>query len=89
LAVIYGYLAERSTWRRLILVLAAAPVAVVANAIRIMGTGLLGQYWDPDKAEGFFHAFSGWLIFVLSLGLLFLLHKSFGLLDWRRRREAS
>jgi exosortase/archaeosortase family protein len=40
-----------------------------------VGTGLLVQYWDPEKAQGFFHAFSGWLIFVVSLSLLFLLHK--------------
>ena len=33
------------------------------------------QYWDPEKAEGFFHAFSGWLIFVVSLFMLFLLHR--------------
>ncbi|PYV47145.1 MAG: hypothetical protein DMG94_07225 [Acidobacteria bacterium] len=32
------------------------------------------QYWDPDKAQGFFHEFSGWLIFVVSLLLLFGVH---------------
>ncbi|HEX7893036.1 MAG TPA: archaeosortase/exosortase family protein [Terriglobales bacterium] len=44
------------------------------------------QYWDPDKAEGFFHAFSGWLIFVVSLLLLFALHR---LLTIRERRETA
>jgi len=34
---------------------------------------LLVQYWDPDKAQGFFHEFSGWVIFVVSLVMLFLL----------------
>jgi exosortase/archaeosortase family protein len=33
------------------------------------------QYWDPDKAEGFFHTFSGWLVFVVALAMLFLLHR--------------
>jgi len=47
---------------------------VVANGLRIMGTGLMAQYWSPDKAEGFFHTFAGWVIFLLSLGMLFLLH---------------
>jgi exosortase len=74
LAVIYGYFLEsRWTWRT-VLAVSAIPIAVVANAVRIMGTGLLGQYWDPDKAEGFFHTFSGWVIFVVSLGLLFAWH---------------
>jgi exosortase/archaeosortase family protein len=39
-----------------------------------VGTGLLVQYWDPEKAEGFFHTFEGWLIFVVSLIMLFILH---------------
>jgi hypothetical protein len=37
------------------------------------------QYWDPDKALGFFHEFSGWLIFVVSLLLLYLLHTAMNL----------
>jgi exosortase len=74
LAIIYGYLMETRTWVRVVLALAAVPIAVFANSLRIFGTGLLVQYWDPDKAEGFFHLFSGWLIFVVSLTMLFLLH---------------
>jgi exosortase len=74
LAIIYGYFLESGFWRRLMLALGAIPIAVAANALRIVGTGLLGNYWDPDKAMGFFHTFSGWLIFVMSLGLLFGLH---------------
>jgi exosortase len=79
LAIIYGYMLENRKSVRVILALAAIPIAVAANSLRIVGTGLLVQYWDPDKAEGFFHAFSGWLIFVVSLSLLFLLHQAFRL----------
>lgn len=76
LAIIYGYMVEGNRWMRVaVLALGAIPIAVAANSLRIVGTGLLVQYWDPDKAEGFFHAFSGWLIFVVSLGMLFLLHR--------------
>ena len=75
LAIIYGYLMEQSIGIRVVLALASIPIAVVANSLRIVGTGLVVQYWDPAKGEGFFHAFSGWLIFVVSLLLLFLLHK--------------
>ncbi|HEY1658722.1 MAG TPA: exosortase/archaeosortase family protein [Candidatus Sulfotelmatobacter sp.] len=75
LAIIYGYLMERSIRVRVFLALAAIPIAVAANSFRIVGTGLLVQYWDPDKAEGFFHEFQGWLIFVASLVMLYLLHR--------------
>lgn len=88
LAVIYGYLMETRNGMRTVLALASIPIAVVANSLRIVGTGLLVQYWDPDKAEGFFHAFSGWLIFVVSLGLLFLLHRLLALV-WPPREKAA
>ncbi len=51
LAIIYGYLMDRSVAVRVLLALAAVPIAVVANGSRIVGTGLLVQYWDPDKAH--------------------------------------
>lgn len=76
LSIIYGYLAEPRNSIRVILTLASIPIAVAANSLRIVGTGLLVQYWEPDKAEGFFHTFSGWLIFVASLLMLFLLHRA-------------
>ncbi len=75
LAIIYGYLMETRQWVRVVLALASVPIAVAANSLRIVGTGLLVQYWDPEKAEGFFHTFSGWLIFVVSLVMLFLFHQ--------------
>jgi exosortase len=75
LAIIYGYLLESRTWVRVVLALSSVPIAVAANSLRIVGTGLLVQYWDPDRAEGFFHLFSGWLIFVASLAMLLLLHQ--------------
>lgn len=75
LAVIYGYLMEQKNSIRLLLLLAAIPIAVAANSFRIIGTGLLVQYWDPAKAQGFFHEFSGWLIFVISLLMLYVLHR--------------
>jgi exosortase len=75
LAIFYGYFLEKTTSRRLILALASIPIAVAANAIRIVGTGLCVQYWDPAKALGFFHEFSGWVMFVISLGCLYLIHR--------------
>ena len=89
LTVIYSYLFERRTAIRLTLTLAAVPIAVLANALRIVGTGLLVQYWDPTKAEGFFHGFTGWIAFLLSLGMIFLLHQmTCAIQRWQQRRRA-
>lgn len=80
LAVFYGYFLERTTTRRVILALAAIPIAVAANVARIVGTGLCVQYWDPDKALGFFHEFSGWVMFVVSLCCLYVVHRAMRLI---------
>ncbi|HUM04207.1 MAG TPA: VPLPA-CTERM-specific exosortase XrtD [Terriglobales bacterium] len=74
LAVIYGYLLERRNWVRVALAFSALPIAVVANGFRIFGTGVMGQHWGPERAEGFFHSFSGLLVFAASLFLLFAVH---------------
>jgi len=74
LSIIYGYLMEDRNWVRVLLAIFSIPIAVTANSFRIVGTGLLVQYWDPERAEGFFHLFEGWLIFVVSLIMLFAVH---------------
>jgi exosortase len=88
LAIIYGYLMDRNIAVRVLLAAASVPIAVVANGSRIVGTGLLVQYWAPDKAEGFFHTFSGWLIFVVSLVMLYLLHRVLRVI-WREPEVAG
>ncbi len=82
LAIIYGYLMEKRNWVRIVLACAAVPIAVVANGLRIFGTGIVGEYWDPEKAQGFFHEFQGWLIFVVTLILLFAMHRLINLI-WK------
>jgi exosortase len=76
LAVFYGNLAETRPLRRVLLAAASLPIAVAANAARIVGTGICVQYWGPDKAEGFFHEFSGWAMFIISFLCLYLVHST-------------
>ena len=85
LAIFYGYFLEKSFMRRAVLALASIPIAIAANAVRILGTGLCVQYWDPDKAMGFFHEFSGWVMFLVSLGCLLIVHRAMCLFPANRR----
>lgn len=73
-AVFYSLFFERRVWLRWVLVLAAVPVAVCTNALRITIAALLAEYVNPQLAEGFFHAFSGLLLFILSLAVLAAVH---------------
>jgi exosortase len=88
-AIFYGYFLERVPWRRVFLALASIPIAIAANALRILGTGLCVHYWNPDKAVGFFHEFSGWVMFLVSLVSLFLLHQLLNLIPHRRSLAAQ
>jgi len=55
------------------LFLSAIPVSIVTNSMRIFVTGILSYKFGQKAAEGFFHDFSGWLIFVSGAGLLLVL----------------
>ncbi|HID30052.1 MAG TPA: VPLPA-CTERM-specific exosortase XrtD [Desulfobacterales bacterium] len=67
LGILFAYFMQRILWRRLVLVVVTIPMAVVANVLRIVGTGLIGLYWGEKAAEGFFHSFSGWFVFMVCL----------------------
>jgi len=84
LSIFYGYFMEKTFLRRAMLAMASIPIAIAANAVRILGTGLCVQYWDPDKAMGFFHEFSGWVMFLVSLGCLFIVHRIMLLFTFKR-----
>ena len=70
LAVVLAYITQRRLSTRWLLVLSAIPIALVANACRIWGTGVLAHRYGTQAAEGFYHTFAGWLVFVVALGLL-------------------
>jgi exosortase len=74
LAIAYGYLVESRRWVRWVLVLLMVPIAIVSNSVRIFGAGILTYHFGSRMAEGFFHEFSGWVIFVAALLLMFACH---------------
>ena len=57
--------------RAVLIVLAAMPIAIVTNAARVSGTGVLARFYGTEVADGFFHEFSGWVIYVVAFLLLF------------------
>src|SRR5437870_5075746 len=58
-------------WRSVIVVMAAVPIAIFTNAVRVSGTGVLAHYYGTKVADGFFHSFSGWVIYLAAAALLF------------------
>jgi exosortase len=89
LAVAYGYLVSPRRWVRYVLAAFMVPIAIVTNAIRIMGAGLLAHRFGPAAAEGFLHQFSGWAIFLVALVLMLGSHWILRKIDERRTRAAN
>jgi exosortase len=75
LGIMYGYFMEGRQWIRVYIALATVPVAIIANGFRVAGTGVAAHYIGRETAEGFFHTFSGWLVFISSALMLFLAHQ--------------
>jgi exosortase/archaeosortase family protein len=67
----FGFLRSYGFWRSTILVFSAIPIAILTNASRVSGTGVLAHYYGTQVADGFFHSFSGWAIYIVAFLLLF------------------
>lgn len=68
---ILGRLKSFGFWRAVILVASAIPIAIFTNALRVAGTGILAHYYGTEVADGFFHSFSGWVVYIVAFLLLF------------------
>jgi exosortase len=70
IAVAYAFLMRTSTLRRCMIIVSAIPIAVATNALRVIVTGILAQWWGARAAEGFFHEFAGMAVFALAMVML-------------------
>lgn len=70
LAVAFSLMSQSTNLKRVILVASAVPIAIFANGVRVFLTGVLAQYWGSKAAEGFFHEFAGFAVFVLAILML-------------------
>ena len=68
---VFAVLYSGPRWHKAVLLLAAAPITVVMNSVRIAMAGYLVQYFGEGHLEGFTHFFEGWVIFMASVVILF------------------
>ena len=70
---IFAVLYKGPMWHKAVLLLAAAPITVVMNSVRIAIAGIIVQRWGLEWLEGFTHFFEGWVIFIACIIILFAL----------------
>lgn len=85
LGIVYGYFTDSRTWVRSLLALGTIPIAIAANGIRVAGTGVAAHFYGAEAAQGFFHSFSGWIIFIAAFIMMFILYRVIVLFAPQRR----
>lgn len=70
LSILLAYFYKARWWKKLVLVLSSVPLTILTNSLRIALTGILSEKFGSKVVEGFFHDFEGWLIFMITLGIL-------------------
>ncbi len=74
LSLVYGYFFDHRNWVRVVLFLATVPIAVTTNAARVSITGILSEV-KQEFAEGAYHTFEGWMVFLVAMVALLALHQ--------------
>ncbi len=74
LGTAWAYLSLNGFWVSVVLIASVVPITVVTNASRVVITGLIGQWFGVEYSQGFFHTFSGWLIFLSAFACLLMVH---------------
>jgi exosortase len=87
LGIVFGYFADSRGWVRSLIALSSVPVAIVANGARVAGTGIAADYMGPAAAEGFFHEFSGWMVFVAAFAMMIIIQRAILLVAPRPRAK--
>jgi exosortase D (VPLPA-CTERM-specific) len=84
LGIIFCYFYQRRLWKAAILLISLVPATILANACRVAAMGIF-----PALQEGFWHGFTGWLIFIFCFGLLALLNKGLNYLEPQTQEPKS
>ena len=91
IASVWAYLAPVSLWKKALLCLAAFPLAIFGNMLRLTSIFVISEYGNPHFASNTWHDWSGLLLFYpISLMLLLGVHSVLeGGLPWQRRKKIA
>ena len=70
-SILVGHLYCQRNTTRLVLICLSVPIAIAMNVLRVSGTAVIADYRE-EFAMGFYHAFSGWLVFLMGFTVLYL-----------------
>ncbi|MBI5027180.1 MAG: exosortase [Nitrospirae bacterium] len=83
---VYAYLQNVSNLKKSVLFLSIIPIAICANIFRLMLLALITYHFGEAAGQGFFHNFSGILLFIIALISLIILDV---LIDRRNQNDRN
>lgn len=82
-SLLLGYMVCSRVSLRVILFALSIPLSIAVNVLRVTGTAVIADYHE-EFAMGFYHSFSGWLVFIGGFGILYGVAKGLDVLTRRR-----
>lgn len=70
LGFLMAYFYKGAPWKRVVVFASSIPFTIIMNSWRIGTIGIMVEHWGIGMAEGFLHEFQGWMVFMLSAGLM-------------------
>jgi exosortase len=70
LSAALALLIKRPLRDKVVILLSAIPIALIANVTRVTLTGICHKAFGTEAANAIFHAFAGWLMMPLALAIL-------------------
>ena len=89
LSLIMIYFSSLNWFGKILLVLSSLLLAIVLNVFRVALTGVLAHFYDPEAATGFFHTFSGLIVFIVGLPVIFFLASLFSRLTITKSKTVA
>ena len=70
LTAAYAYFTQKTWFKRALLFAASVPIAIFGNVMRILTICLVANYASRDFALGFYHDYSGYVVFAVAISLM-------------------
>ncbi len=70
LGFLMAYFYKGALWKRALLFVSSIPITVLMNSVRVGTIGIMVEHRGIEMAEGFLHEFQGWMVFMVSMGVM-------------------
>lgn len=84
LTAAYAYFTQKGFWKKGLLFICSLPIAVIGNMVRIMSICVVASWFGQEVATGYYHDYSGFVIFVVGVFLMFYLGEQIKKMDFSK-----